>query len=251
MPYTPFRFIVLHSLKFKESGIIVKGYSSLSGIETLFLRGQGKKNSRHSISLLHPLSILNIVTSSRTFGEMKTIKEFESAYKLRSIRGDIAKTSIALFISELLNVTLMEKEKDDKIYSFIQKSILELENIETGTANFHLLFVIRLTEILGYLPEIPRDTTGMLFDIPSAGYQTNYKKDSLRDTHSTQTTQFSIEQSNLLKQLSHTPTQQLGSVMIPRKSRVEFIESMLQYLRYHSGYKIECESLRILHEVFE
>jgi DNA repair protein RecO (recombination protein O) len=247
----PFRFIVLHSFKYKESGLIVKGYSSLTGIDTLFMRGAGKKNSRHSTSLLHPLSILNIVTSSRTFGEMKTIKEFEPAHKLRSVRGEIGKISIALFISELVSATLREKEKDTGMFSFLEKSILELEDMQSGTANFHLLFVIRLIDMLGYMPEIPQDTSGLLFDIPSAGYMSDNKRESHLEPHSAKATQFTEERSNLLKELSHISPQQLGSLKIPRKSRVEFIESMLRYLSYHAGYHIECESLRILHEVFE
>lgn len=230
------KFIVLHSFRHKESGIVVKGYSQRSGITTLYLKSAAG-SKRHTISLIHPLSILEITTGARRFGEMASIKEFSSCHKLTTIRSNFDKISIALFISEIVGKTIIELEPNRAMYDFLESSILELENGKEGVANYHLFFLVKYAGMLGYLPDTSEE--GILFDIPSASYG------SINNGE-----QFGIEESKLLWQLCNLSVENLGSIAANGGLRSRFLSLMLKYLSFHTGYEIECNSPQILHEVF-
>ena len=105
--------IVLHTLKYGDTSLIVHGYTQEEGRVSFILRGafrqaKGKKgSSNHGTVLLHPLSIVNYVASRSPKGSMPYLKEFSPKYRLHSIREDFDKISIAMFISELLYRTLL------------------------------------------------------------------------------------------------------------------------------------------------
>jgi len=232
--------IVLHTIKYKESGVILQGYSDRNGRESFFLNRS--KNSKRSslLSQLHPLSIIEATPSSLSFGDMTTIKEFSLPYKLESIRSNIFKSSIAIFISELLYKTIKEEECNHKMYLFLTDAILRLEAINNGIANFHAYFTVMLCEHLGYLPKIKNTPEEPFFDIPSASYAVSESNLS-----------FNAKNSATLVQLASSEYNNLSDIKLTGAARGEFIKEMLRYLSFHSGYGIEVESLDVLHEVFE
>ena len=234
------RIIVLHTIKYKESGIIVQGYSNRNGRESFFLKRS--KNSRRGslISQLHPLSIIEATLSSYSFGDMTTIKEFYLPYKLESVRSNIFKSSIAIFISELLYKTIKEVEYNHRMYLFLTDAILRLETISSGTANFHAYFTIMLCKHLGYLPQIEKSTDRSFFDIPSASYVVSQSELSFDAKNSATLACFALSDYNNLSDIKMSGT-----------ARGEFIKEMLRYLSFHAGYGIDIESLDVLHEVFE
>ncbi|MFA6770416.1 MAG: DNA repair protein RecO [Bacteroidales bacterium] len=237
-----FKIIVLHTFKHKESGIILQGYTNRGGRESFFVKSGAKSLKKQPLSILHPLSIIEGVLSSRSFGELKTLKEFNSVHKLSSLRNSIPKAAIAIFISEIISKTIREIEQNREMFFFLEKSILDLEQIDEGAANFHLYFLVKYVALLGYMPEIPNISQGMLFDIYSAEYS---KKQINRDL------MFPQEESNLLWKLAHTEIDRLKEIKITGELRYRFLQEMIRYLSYHSDHEIKIGSLNILHEVFE
>ena len=124
--------IVLHTLKYGDTSLIVHGYTQEEGRVSFILRGafrqaNGKKgSSNHGTVLLHPLSIVNYVASKSPKGSMSYLKEFSPKYRLHSIREDFSKISIAMFISELLYRTLLHSERDGELYDFLEDAVLRL-----------------------------------------------------------------------------------------------------------------------------
>ncbi|HBJ76978.1 MAG TPA: DNA repair protein RecO, partial [Porphyromonadaceae bacterium] len=45
-----------------------------------------------------------------------------------------------------------QQEKDSTLFSFFKESILMLNEMNKNVANFHLLFMIKLTNFLGFAP---------------------------------------------------------------------------------------------------
>ena len=231
-----FRIIVLHTIKYKESGIVVQGYSDRNGRESFFLK-RGKRSS--ILSQLHPLSIIEATPSTFSFGNMTTIKEFVLPSRLESIRSNIFKSSIAIFISELISKTIREEEYNADMFFFLNKAITELEVIGDGLSNFHLYFTVMLCKYLGYLPEIKNIPDGYLFDIPSATF-----------TSAAGELSFNSKNSAILALLAQTTYDKIAVFKMSGEGRGEFIRDMLRYLSFHTGHGIEIESLDVLHEVF-
>ncbi|MHC1779944.1 MAG: DNA repair protein RecO [Bacteroidales bacterium] len=238
-----FHVVVLHVVKHKESGYIIQGYSDRNGRESFFLRAPSKKSNLKVLSQFHPLAILELTLSGFRLSEIPVIKEFEPIYKLSSIRGNVVKSSIALFMSELIYRTLTEQEHNPEIFLFIRDSVTELENLSSGIANFHLLFLLEMCKKLGYTPEIKKSIApGMLFDIPMARFLEDGEYGTLP---------FGKWESDLLYRLNNISTSGLSELKLTGNQRYEFIGEMIKYLTFHTGHEIRVESLNVLKEVFE
>ncbi len=237
-----FQLIVLHTIKHKESGIMVQGYSNRAGRETFFLRGGGKNRRLSNLSQLHPLSVLDITLSSFKLSDIPIIKEFSPAMRVNTIRGEVLKSAIALFISELVYKTIKEQEQNFELFNFLISSIKVLEEIKCGAANFHPYFMIGFCRQIGYSPETTIQGDGMLFDIPSAKYISAREPGEFC---------FGPDESSLLNKLSATPLQEIASIKTTGAQRYMFIKEMIRYISFHTGFDVKVESLEVLHEVFE
>ncbi|MDP3451485.1 MAG: DNA repair protein RecO [Bacteroidales bacterium] len=234
--------IVLHKIKHKESGLIVQGYTERGGRETLFLKSGARSAKNGNLSQLHPLSIIEVSLSSSRYSEIPVIKEFFTAYNLSSIRGEVFKSAIAIFISELISKSVREQEKNMALYSFLHDSILTLESLKSGVSNFHPYFMVGFCKYIGYSPEINNIGDGFLFDIPTASYLSG----PLFADNS-----FPEESGKLLHAISGISAKELDSIKINGRQRYMFIRDMIRYLSYHTGHEIKTESLEVLREVFE
>jgi len=213
------QIVVLHTVKYRDSGVVIQGYSDCGGRQSFFLRNvKGPKNCA-VISQLHPLSIIDAQISRGCKGEMKTIKEFAPAYSLPGIRCDLQKSTMALFISELIYRTVKEVEQNRELYNFITGSILSLEKFIDGFVNFHLFFTVELCKHIGYNPLLSENTLS--------------EKNSL-----------------ILAAILNNKESQPCNLSISGDERYSFIKEMLGYLSYHAGYQVEVHALDVLHEVY-
>lgn len=236
------QIIVLHTIKYRDSSLIVQGYSNLGGRQSFVIRtGKGSKNYA-ALAQLHPLGIIDAELVAGSWGDMATIKEYTPSYKLAEIRCNLHKSSIAIFISELIYRTVREVEQNDELFNFIKRSVLQLETLEGGVANFHAYFIVELCRQIGYTPEDNYSESDPIFDILTAGF-TNIP--TLADMS------FSLRSSFILAAILNTKPEYLCTLKINRNERYIFIKDMIKFLNHHIGYPVEIRSLDVLHEVFE
>ncbi len=239
------QIIVLHTIKHSDSGVVVRAYSRTSG-KCAFYMHVGKKYSK--TSLLSSLSILDIVYYSR-HGEgaasdgrsIPLITEASAANNLMSLRSDIVKSTIAIFICELISKTIREVECNTDLFEYIKNSVLLLDTIEDGVENFHLHFFANLCRIAGYMPNDNYSESEPYFNIAKANF------DAVHD----ESLCFSYEESLLLHKILSSPTQDIAGISCSGKLRNSFLQKLLDYLSLHLGTKIVLKSLPVLREVFE
>ena len=246
---TKSQIIVLHTIKHGDTGIVVQCYSSTAGRCALYFRASSK--NRVSASLLHKLNILDVVTYSNGSQSMPTIKEISAPYRIAAIRSDICKSSIAIFISELLGRTVREEEANPHLYSFLSSSIQILEHIEHGVPNFHIHFITHLCKMLGFMPMDNYSSATPIFDMATAKFTfapAGY-------VYGTQ--MLGPEESQLLHALLNTPSTNLEKLFcgsqelkINGESRLAYTKRMIEYISHHIGNNIEIKSLDILHQIF-
>jgi hypothetical protein len=61
---------------------------------------------------------------------------------------------------------------------------------------------------------------------------------------------FTEQQSFLLHNILTTPVTKIEEIQCSGLERADFIKSLLDYLSYHLGGKLEIKSLPVLHEIF-
>ena len=243
------QIIVLHTIKHGDTGIVVQCYSNTAGRTALYFRGSSKK--MHNAALLHKLNILDVVTYSNTSQSMPTIREIAIPYNLSSLRGDIYKSSIAIFISELLGKTVREAESNPHLYSFISSSVQILEHTTDGVANFHIHFITHLCKMLGIMPLDNYSPATPIFDMATAKFIPNFGIPQ----YGSQT--MGEMESRMLHALMNTPSTNLGKIMcngeelqLSGQARLSYSKRMIEYISHHIGNNIEIKSLDILHQIF-
>ena len=145
--------IAIHALRYGEADLIVKLYTRQSGLRSYLLRGILKsKKAKIRASLFQPLSLLEIEANHKDKGTLEHLKDARLIQPYRTLHTEIIKSSVVLFLSEILKSTIQEEEENESLYIFLENSFLWFDNQDT-LGNFHLLFLLNLTKYLGFYPD--------------------------------------------------------------------------------------------------
>jgi DNA repair protein RecO (recombination protein O) len=155
--YLTTKCIVLNSLKFGETDLIVKTYTKDIGPITFMLKGVRKsKKGKFKISMFQPMSLLDIEFNYRENKNFQYLTEAKSNSGLHRIHSSILKSSIVLFVAEVLSNALKEEMNDAALFNFVEDFVIRLENT-TSFANYPLFFCIELSRFMGFYPEESKD----------------------------------------------------------------------------------------------
>lgn len=146
--------IVISSLKYQEKSLIVKCFTESNGLKTYFVRDAfSSRKSNQKIAYFQPLTILEIEAVHKNKGTLENFKEIKIATPFQSIHSDIFKSTIVMFISEILHHSIHEEEKNEHLFAFLETALHWLDNHDE-TANFHLILMLEITKYLGFYPDI-------------------------------------------------------------------------------------------------
>ncbi|SFC93971.1 DNA repair protein RecO [Algibacter pectinivorans] len=231
--------IVLSKLKFKDNDLIIKCYTQEIGVVSFLLRGVLKsKKGNSKVAYFQLLSQIEIVFTHKNTRSLQSIKETKLKHMYSSLHTHVLKSAIVMFLSEVLSNVLQEEEENEVLYSYLEYTLLYLDTQE-DYANFHLLFLLKLTKYLGFYP----DTTNS-----DAQYFNLYEgKFELKPSN-----RYAISGENLvlLKQLLGIKFDALTSIKINAKQRQSFLSMILLYFELHLGTFKTPKSLAVFNQVF-
>jgi DNA repair protein RecO (recombination protein O) len=144
------RGIVFRFTKYGDSSIIVTIFTELFGIQTYIVNGVRSKSARGKIALFQPLTLLDLVVYYKENASIKRIKEFKCLHQYQTLSTDIRKSSLAMFINEMLNKAVKDESHAREIFEFLLNALILLDHQETALENFHLIFLIKLSRFLGF-----------------------------------------------------------------------------------------------------
>ena len=146
------RGIALSYIKYKESSIIARIFTESFGMQSYIINGIRSKNSKTKIALFQPLTLLDLVVYHNKKKDIHRISEIKCNANFHSIPYDIRKTSIALFLNEMLNKVLIDEGENENLFEFLHSSFQFFDVIQTDFENFHVQFLIQLSRYLGIYP---------------------------------------------------------------------------------------------------
>jgi DNA repair protein RecO (recombination protein O) len=146
------RAIALSYLKQGESSIIAKIFTEEKGLQSFIVKGVRAKKAKKKLGLFQPLQLLNINATHITKNSLQYISEITIAHNQVSDGIDMKKNFISIFVAEVISKVLLETEKDKALFKFIWELKNDLSNFEKINPNFTLIFLIGLSEQLGFLP---------------------------------------------------------------------------------------------------
>lgn len=144
------RGVVFRFTKYGETSIIVNIFTELFGLQGYIVNGIRSKTSKNRIALYQPLTLLDLVVYHRENANINRIREVKCLHPYQSIPMDIRKSASALFINEVMNKTIREESHAKDLCTFMINSLITLDSISDGIQNFHLIFLLKLSRLLGF-----------------------------------------------------------------------------------------------------
>jgi len=153
------RGIALNYLRYRETSIIAKIYTEEFGIQSYIVNGvRSAKSKTNRIALFQPLTLLDLVVYHKSKEQtIHRLSEIKCTLPFKSLPFDFVKSSIALFITELLVKTLREEETNNPLFEFLCESVSYLDETTAGYENFHLQFLAKFAFYLGFGAESVRE----------------------------------------------------------------------------------------------
>ena len=144
--------IVLNYIKYSDTSIIAKIYTEAFGLQSYIVNSVRSSKAKNKIALFQSLTLLDMVVYHKNHQGLQRISEMRAAEPYFTIPFDIHKTSISIFLSEILLKTLKEESANQELFDFLYHSFHALDKIEKNTLNFHVSFMLRYSFYLGFFP---------------------------------------------------------------------------------------------------
>jgi DNA repair protein RecO (recombination protein O) len=234
------RAIVLHTLPYSENSLIVTLFTEQFGrISCLVNAARGGKTGNKS-SVLQPLFILETELYQKKSRELQRMKELRLLFPYQSIPFQVVKSAQVLFLAEFLNRLIREEEPNPGIYTFLENAFLFLDNMTTGTANFHLWFLVRFTEWAGICPLMEKEAAGW-FDM---------KRGTFTPDEPLHPFYMSRETTSLFREISRTNINEMCNLVISHPLRSTLTVKLMEFYHLHFENLGNFKSLAVLQEVF-
>lgn len=221
--------ICLHFIKYKETSIIAKIYTESFGLQSYLVNHVRKEKATFKIALFQPLTQLEMVVYHKQGKDtLQRISEIRCPSPYQNLPFDMLKSSIAMFLAEVLSKTLHGEEENVTLFTFLETSLKQLD----GTLlpeNFPLYFLVRLIEKLGFLGEDASIIFEQLYQHRIVTQRPSY---------------FEREVAVLEELLSSTSS--FEDIEIPTNLRKTLLNYVLAYYRLHFEFFGEVKSLQIL-----
>jgi len=231
--------IVLSTLKYGDTSLIVRAFTQSDGVKSYLLKGVlASKKAKIRAAYFMPLTQLEIVANHRNKGSLESLRDVKVSVPYRTMHTDVVKNSVVLFLAEMLGNSIQEQEQDEGLFNYLEYA-LQWMDVHQLSPNFHILFLLNLTKYLGFYPDTS-DQNSPFFDLLEGSFCTIPSLNPL------------IQNENLehFKKFLGTNFDALQRIQLTKSNRRELLKTMIQYYRLHVHGFREPKSLAVLNAVF-
>lgn len=162
------RAIVLHTIRYNDESIIANLLTADQGCVGMMVRISRSKRAAIKHSLFQPLMILDIEWNHKPKASLQRPQMVQAVYPFTSLPFSPTKMGIGLFVAEVLYHAVKNEPDTHAIFEYTMRSIEWFDMCEDGFANFHLVFLLHLTQFLGFMPNAYEARPGYYFDLRGA-----------------------------------------------------------------------------------
>jgi len=222
------RGIVFHVTDFSDTGLVARIYTEQFGIQSYMLKGARRKRSKFSPGSLQPLSLLEMEVYRREHGGLQYAAEIVNRPAYSSIPFHMAKSSVTLFLNEVVYKAIREEEANPLLFDFLHHALRWLDAAEPLNPDFHLLFLVQLSRFLGFFPQRNYSAHEPCFDLQEGRFISGLPPHGhFMDP----------AQGALFAHLLQAPLQVMESLPMSSAIRNELTAKLLEYYSLHlSGF---------------
>ena len=234
--------IVLHSFKYGEARMIVDVFTRLDGRVSFIVPLPKTQKGRMKKQLFQPLTLLETEYDLRPSVQLQKLHDVRLLTPSVSIPFDASKLSIALFLAEFLYHALRSEQRNEPLFDYVRSSVEWLDGCSDHFANFHLVFLMRLSRFLGFYPNLTGYAPGDYFDLRASTFCQHppLHSDFL-----------DVDEAGKLCLMMRMHYENMHLFVMSRQERNRCIEVMMDYYRIHLPDFPELKALAVLREVCE
>ncbi|QQT27613.1 DNA repair protein RecO [Sphingobacterium spiritivorum] len=232
--------IALKLTNYSESSVVVQVYTESFGLQSYLVNGAKKPKAKIKANLFQPLHLLELIVYHKDNNNLQRISEAHQTPPLLDLPYHIVKSSIAIFLNEVLYKSLKQQQHDGFLFNFIFQSIRYLDETDHSLANFHLTFLIKLSMFLGFLPNVGTKVLPY-FDLREGNFSSSLPahSDVLQPPHT-----------EIFHQLIGSTYASAAALKINKEERALLLSKILDFYNIHVANFGEINSVYILEEIF-
>ena len=146
--------IVLHSLKYGETRLIVDLFTRETGRLSCIVPIPKTQNARLKKQYFQPMTLLEVEVDLRQRLQLQKLKDAHLLSAYATIPFSPEKLALSLFIAEFLYHALRSEQQNAPLFAYLVDAMQWLDIAEKGYANFHLTFLMRMSRFLGFYPNL-------------------------------------------------------------------------------------------------
>ena len=231
--------IVLKTVRYSESGLIVSIFTKKYGLLSFIIQGIRSSKNKQKGNLLQPLTILHLDIYLKEQRNLNRIKEYQAAHIFRRLPFDFSKQSVAIFCAELISKCVKDHEVNEQLYNYLTLFLIELDEQQHGIENKPLFFLLETASILGFEPSLQNILKGSFFNLSSGKFE-----DQLDNIQSC----LSAYETAVFKKLLAMYYDK-NELKLTSTERKLMLEKLLLYYRWHVSDFLELKSPQILSEL--
>lgn len=144
--------IVLRTVKYGETSVIVSIFTELFGVQSYIVNGvrtTGKSSSK--AVMLQPSAILDLQVYHNELKNLQRIKEYKWSCLYARVLTDVTRNAVAMYMVELLQKGLKQPEKNPDLFQFTEDAFIHLDKADAAvTANYPIYFCLHLAQFFGF-----------------------------------------------------------------------------------------------------
>lgn len=233
--------IVLRTLRYGDDALIAHLFTQQCGCVPMLVRVSRSRKAAVRHTLFQPLSVLDVEWTDRPRASLQRPRSVQAALPFSSLPYDAHKAAIALFLAEFLYHAVRSEPQAGPLFEYVVRSIEWLDACPTGFANFHLVFLLRLTRFLGFMPDVRAYRAGDWFDLRASCFvhEQPAHADFLSPTDAA-----------LVPKLMRMRYETMRFFRFNGSERSRLLQRINDYYRLHLPDFPELRSLSVLHDIF-
>lgn len=237
------RGIVLHALKYKDSSMIVDIYTEQHGRASFMVYIPKSRKASVKATLFQPLALIEIEADIRPNTSIYKVREAKSFHPFVSLPYEPIKAAIALFLAEFLYRALKGESENAPLFQYLMHSIIWLDTCKHHYANFHLVFLMRLSRFLGLYPNLENYSAGDYFDLRNSCFSPLPPQ--------SHTDYIKPDEASRLNKLMRMRYETMHLFTMTRLDRARCLTLINDYYRLHLPDFPVLRSLEVLHQLFD
>lgn len=232
--------IVLHTTDYSESSIIAKVFTEQFGLQSYLVNAVRSKKAKNKSSFFQPCTLADLIVYYKPEKGLQRISEINYSTQFKTIPYNIVKTTIALFITEVVYKSVREEETNPELFHFLETVLTFLDEHDISFANYPAFFLIQLSKYLGSFPENNFSENHPYFDLTEGRFINEIKLHA----HT-----LSKPESQLLSKAIIIKFENFYEQTFSSAEKKQLLHNLVSYYHIHHTHGSKIKSHLILEEV--